>query len=436
MIIDPYLIDLLLAIIVLLGLLAVPLAAAVFVAAAILLSLNPAPLPPDFFIDYSLALKLNSPALLSIPLFALAGELAVAGGIADRLFRVAALFGGHGNRAVGPRTILGCTLFATVSSVGSTAVNAESKRLIPQMIKAGYSRETAAGALACAAVLSIIIPASVPLTVYAATISMTPNIVATAAFFPGILMAVSLLVAMVTYSHSRFSARGYYLDPPRRWMVVLWSAKWAILMPVTVLLGVFTGFFTAPEASAYACAYCLAVGKFAHGELRMNDVWRAIPRAATGAATVLLLAGVGGLFAMLLSGCGFSGRAAEIIFRFAGGKIGSILFMNAFLLVAGCFLDMPAIITLLVPIMLPLVEMCGMPLAHFGVVVVMNIAIGLVTPPQALNIAAASRAASVPVWKTARASWPFIFAMVVCLLVVSFWPELSLWLPRFFGWPV
>ncbi len=421
MIIDPNLINLLLVIIALLGFLTVPLAAAVFVAVVILLTLNPAPIPPDFFVDYSLALRLNSPALLSIPLFALSGELAVAGGIADRLLSVAALLGGHGSRAAGPRTILECAFFATISGVGSTAIKAESQRLLPQLTRAGYSRETAAGALACAAVLSIIIPASVPLTVYAATITMVPNIVATAAFFPGVLMALTLLAAMTWYSSVRFSGKKFHLD---------------LLLPATVLSGVFTGFFTAPEAGAYSCAYCLLVGKFLHKSLRVRDVWKTIPKAATGAAAVLLLAGMGGLFAMLMSGCGFSERVAEIVFRYMGGRVGSILLMNAFLLGAGCFLDMPAIISLLVPLMVPLVAKCGMPLAHFGVMVVMNIAIGLVTPPQAWNIAAASQMAGVPPWRTARAMLPFFFPMVGCLLVVSFWPDLSLWLPRFFGWPV
>lgn len=436
MIIEPHLIDILLGLILVLGLLTVPLAAAVFAAVVIMLWLNPVPLPPDFFMDYSLALRLNSPALLSIPLFALSGELAVESGIADRLLGVASLLGGHGNRAVGPKTIFGCTLIASISGVGSTAVNIESRRLIPRMVKAGYSKETAAGALACAAVLAIIIPASVPLTVYAATISMVPNIVATAAFLPGLLMAFTLLVAIDYHSRTRFSVKEYYLDPPKRWLRVLWKAKWAVLFPVTVLTGVFTGVFTAPEAGAYACTYCLVIGKFVHKNLRVRDVWKAIPRAAMGGATVLLLAGMGSLLAMLMEGCGFSERLADIVYGATGGRVGSILFMNVFLLAAGCVFDMPAIISLLVPLMLPLVEKCGMPMVHFGVVVVMNIAIGLVTPPQAWNIAAASQSAKVPAWKAARAAWPFVLAMVICLLAVSFWPNLSLWLPRFFGWPV
>ncbi len=436
MIIDPSLINLLLGVILLLGVLAVPLAAAVSAAVALMLWLNPAPLPPDFFLDYSLALRLNSPALLSIPLFALSGELAVEGGIADRLLGVAALLGGHGNRAVGPKTIVGCTLIAGISGVGSTAVNIESRRLIPKMVRAGYSKETAAAALACAAVLAIIIPASVPLTVYAATISMVPNIVATASFVPGLVMALVLLAAIDYTARAQFSSRDYYVDPARRWLVVLWQAKWSILFPASVLAGVFTGVFTAPEAGAYACTYCLVVGKFMHKSLRARDVLKAIPRAAMGGAAILLLAGVGSLLAMLMKSCGFSERVAEIVFDFAGGRTGGILVLNAALLAAGCVLDMPALISLLVPLLVPVAERCGMPPAHFGVVVVMHIAIGLVTPPQAWNIAAASRSAKVPAWKAARAAWPFVLPMAGCAIAVSFLPGVSLWLPRLFGWPV
>lgn len=436
MTIDPHLLVPLFLGIGLLTLLTVPLAAAVVLPVIVLLWINTTPLPPDFFINYSLAMRLNSPALLSIPLFAVAGELAVACGIAEQLLNVADLFGGHGSRAVGPRTILGCTLFATVSGVGSTAVTAESKRLVPKMVRAGFTREAAAGALACAAVLSIVIPASVPMTIYAATIGLPMNVIATASFFPGLMLSALMLLVMYFYSRRKLASRRLWRDPARRWAVVLWGARWSLLLPLIVLPALFTGFFSAPEAAAFSCVYCLAVGRFGHGRMNASAVWDAMAKSATGTAAVLLLAGVGNLFAMLMDGCGFSERLADAVFHLCGGKLGSILAINVFLLVAGCFMDMPAIISLLVPLLLPLARMCGMGLPHFGVIVVMNMAIGLVTPPQAWNIAAASQASGVAMWKTARAASPFIAAMVACLLLVSYWPGLSLWFPRLFGWPV
>ena len=436
MIIDPHLLDLFFVCFGLLALLTVPLAAAVVLPVVVLLWFNSTPLPPDFFINYSLAMRLNSPALLSIPLFAVAGELAVASGVAERLLGVADLFGGHGSRAVGTRTILGCTLFATVSGVGPTVINAESKRLVPKMVRAGFTREAAAGALSCAAVLSIVIPASVPMTIYAATIGLPMNVIATSCFLPGLLLSALMLLVMHWYSRRRLVSQRLWRDPTRRWLVVLWGAKWALLLPLIILPALFTGFFSAPEAAAFSCVYCLAVGRFAHGGMDAAEVWNSMARSATGTAAVLLLAGVGSLFAMLMEGCGFSDRLADTVFRFCGGRAGSILAINILLLVAGCFMDMPAIISLLIPLLLPLVRMCGMQLPHFGVVVVMNVAIGLVTPPQAWNIAAAAEASGLDMWRTARAAAPFIAVMVGGLLLVSYWPGLSLWFPGLFGWPV
>ena len=434
MTIDPGLVPLAFLVMTVLALLTIPLAAAVFFAGVLLLYLNPDPLPQGFMLSYSLAMRFNSPALISIPLFALAGELAVAAGITERLLNVADVLGGRGRHAVGARTILGCTLFASVSGVGPAAVTAEGKRLIPEMLRAGYSREAAAGAIACAAGLSIIIPASIPLTIYAGTVGIQTNIVFTASFFPGLLVAAALLGAMCVYSRLRLSERKQRSLAFGRRVLIVRDAAWSLLMPVLVLSSLFTGFFTAPEAAAFASAYAIGVGAFVHRSIRWLDVREALARAAVTASTVLLMAGVGGLFVMLMDACGFSARMGDDLYRLAGGRLGSILLMNVVLLFAGCFMDMPAIITLLAPLLLPLAGKCGLSIPHFGVMVVINIAIGLVTPPQAYNIAAAAKEAGVGIWAAARAAVPFLATMLVCLMVVAYLPELSLWLPLAFGW--
>lgn len=436
MTIDPGLIPLAFIAMTFLALLTIPLAAAVFFSAVLLLLLNPDPLPQGFMTSYSLAMRLNSPALISIPLFALAGELAVAAGITERLLNVADVLGGRGRHAVGARTILGCTLFASVSGVGPAAVVAEGKRLIPEMLRAGYDRAAAAGAIACAAGLSIIIPASIPLTIYAGTVGIQTNIVFTASFFPGLFIAAALLATMAAYSHWHVSAKKNRSIVLARRVLVIRDAFWSLLMPVLVLTALFTGFLTAPEAAAFSSTYALCVGMLVHRTMRWSDVREALARSAVAASTVLLMAGIGGLFLMLMEANGFTERLGTDLYRLAGGKLGSILLINVILLLAGCFMDMPAIITLLAPLLLPLAYKCGMSIPHFGVMVVINIAIGLVTPPQAYNIAAAAEQAGVGMWAAARAALPFLGTMLACLLAVAYLPELSLWLPRLFGWQV
>lgn len=268
-------------------------------------------------------LPVSAPALFSVPLFALSGELAVASGIGDRILGLAALVTGHGLRVAGERTVLGCALFATVSGAGPMAVNTGTKRLFPQLLRAGYSRAAAAGAFA-----------------HRTPRSMT------------------------------------------------------------------------------------------------NAARQIVPRVAAGSAVLLILTAAGSILTAALAETGISARAAEFIFTFASGRVGAILLMNLLLLASGCVLHMPVIITFIVPPLFPLAALCGMSPAHFGVVAIMNIAIGLVTPPRAHNLAAAACAAGVPARSAARAAWLFFVATGACLAAVSFLPELSLWLPEFFGWPV
>lgn len=434
--VDPGLVPVFFITLAVLSLLTIPLAACILFAAILLLWLNPAPLPPDFLLNYSLAIRLNSPALISIPLFALAGELAVAAGITERLLDIADAIGGRGRHAVGMRTILGCTLFACVSGVGPVAVTAEGRRLIPAMLRAGYSRRTAAGAIACAAGLSIVIPASVPLTVYAASVGIATNVVFTASFVPGLILAVALLFAMLAHAHFRRGGEEPRREPSEPAVSVLWRARWALPLPVLLLTSLFTGFLTAPEAAASACLYAILVGRLSGNRMSWSEVHTALDRAATVSATVLIMAGMGSLLAMLMNSCGFTERMANFLFMACGGSGGAIIAINGIFLVFGCFLDMPALITMVAPLFLPLAARCGLSPAHFGVIVVMNIAVGLVTPPQAWNIAAAAKTAGLDEWSAARGALPFIAAMLGVLALVSHCSALSLWLPGLFGWEV
>ncbi|MCD8140936.1 MAG: TRAP transporter large permease [Planctomycetaceae bacterium] len=436
MTLDPGLLPLTFLVLVLFACLTVPLAAALFFSGALLLLLNPDPLPAEFAMDFSLAMRLNSPALISIPLFALAGELAVAAGITDRLLDLADAVCGRGRFAAGVRSVLGCTAFATVSGVGPAAVSAEAKRLTPALVRAGYGKDIAAGLIACAATLAIIIPASIPLTVYAATTGIQTNIVFAASFVPGLLTAALLVAAIALYARLHDIRPSFRPEPLRRLGVVVYHARWAVAMPVLVLGALFTGFLTAPEAAAFASGYAYLVGRYAYRSLTAGTAWEILARAATGAATVLLMAGMGGLFVMLMASCGFTDRLAETVFWLAGGRTGSIFAINIILLVAGCFLNMPGIITVIAPLLLPLAAMCRLSVPHFGVIVVLNLAIGLVTPPQAWNVTAAAKTIGIDMWQASRGASLFMVAMVAALACVSYLPELSLWLPRLFGWPV
>lgn len=412
---------------------AVPLAACLFFAAIAVLWLTPGPTPDDFLLNHGLAMRLNSPALISIPLFGLAGELAVLSGISEKLLDLADALASRCRLEI--RAIFGCALFATISGVGPAAVVGQGKRLAsgsPAMLR---DKKNTAGLLACAAALSIVIPASVPLTVYAATIGIVTNIVFAASFIPGLFLAAALLTTAALLS--RRNAKPVQPAPAAvKFSRALRAAGWAIALPLFVLVSLFTGFLTAPEAAAFSCAYALVFARLNGHAVARRDFVEAFARAATGAATILILVATSGFFIMLVNMSGLSDTVADALFSWLGGRIGAVVFMNLALLAAGCVMDMPAIITIVAPLLLPLADRSGMSLPHFGVMVVMNIAIGLITPPQAWNLSAACGALAVQPREAAIGAIPYLLVMTVVLFLVSFFPELSLFFPRLFGWPV
>ncbi|MDR1520520.1 MAG: TRAP transporter large permease subunit [Planctomycetota bacterium] len=434
MIIEPGLIPLAFAVLALMALSAVPLAAATFFAAALLVCLNPNPLPDGFFLNYSLAMRLNSPALISIPLAALAGELALASGHAAGLLETADAIAGTGRRSVGARAILGCAFLGAVSGMGPAAAREQTRRLLRSPPPDGFRREDAAGAIAAAAGLCVIIPASPALTIYAAAAGLPANIVFTASFLPGVLAAAALLAASRFFPRLADNPAVAAEIPPIRRRAALWRAKWSILLPVLTLATLFSGFFNAPEAAAFASAYAaIACLRRPAGLAAIMDAMR---QAALAAAEILLLVGVAGLFLSLLEAAGFQQRLAERLFALAGGSGGAIILMNLLLLAAGCLLDLPAIVALAAPLLLPLAAKCGLSPPHFGAMLAVNVAVGLLTPPQAANLAAAAREAGTGSRQSARASLPFLAALLLCLAATAAVPELSLWLPAWFGWPV
>ncbi len=384
----------------------------------------------EFALDRSLAPWLNSAALESIPLFALAGELAAASGIAGRILDVVDAF----VRGADARCVLGCAAFATVSGVGPAAVRAEGARLLPDMPHAGRAAGRAAGLLAASAGLSIIIPASVPLTVYAAVTGTRTNIIFTASFVPGVLTAAALLAVVLARGRARGGGNASATLPRPARSLALRRAGWSLGLPLLVLSSLFTGVFTAPQAAAFACAYAACVGVFAHRMLTKEAAAGALARVAATASVVLLTAGVGGAAVALLEAHGLTEAMAAALFSLCGGRIGAILCINAALLLAGCFMSMPSIIILIVPLFLPLARMAGLGVPQFGAMAAVNLAIGLITPPHAATIAAAAKVAGVGKWTAARGALPSLCAMLLCLGAVAFVPEISLWLPRVFGW--
>ncbi|MCC8179791.1 MAG: TRAP transporter large permease subunit [Planctomycetes bacterium] len=413
---------------------ATPLAATIFFAALIALFANPAPLPPDFLVSYSLAMRLNSPALISIPLFALAGELAVAAGISDRLLMLADALAGGGRHRLARQTMIGATLFASVSSVGPAAVAELGKKHMPAMLRAGYKPGIAAGMLAAAAGVALVIPASIPQTIFAAATGLQTNIIFTACFVPGIILPALLFIALVARDKLVFFQEQPGVAAEYQVRTALRRAGWSLLLPLLVLSSLFSGFFTAPEAAAFASAYSALIGFFRHRTLTRHAVWQSLVRAGVTAAAILLLAGVAGLGIQLLNSAGYLDALAGLLHRAAGGRAMVIVLLNIILLAAGLVLDTPAIITMIAPLFLPLAAKLGISLPQFGAMVVVNIAIGFVTPPQAYNLTAAAEAAGTDVRTAAHGSAVFLLAMLALLLAVSFIPQISLWLPAVFGW--
>ena len=381
----------------------------------------------------SLSLKLYETSeqftLMAIPFFILAGAFMTTGGVARRMIRFANACVGHFHGGLAMASVLACMLFAAVSGSSPATVVAVGTIVIGGMVKAGYSKEMAAGVICNAGTLGILIPPSIVMVVYGAVTETSVGQLFVAGIIPGIVLGVMLMVAI--YIRARM------IDLPRQpratakeLLVAGRDSLWGLLLIIIILGGIYGGVFTPTEAAAVAAVYAFFVAVFVYRDMGLKDVPRVLVDA--GRVTVMLMFIIANalLFAYVLTTERIPQTIAEHIVSWGMRPWEFLIVVNVMLLIAGNFMEPTGIILILAPILFPISQQMGIDPVHLGIILTVNMEIGMVTPPVGLNLFVTSGITGMSMMHVVRAALPWLSVLLVFLVIVTYVPALSLWLPH------
>jgi C4-dicarboxylate transporter DctM subunit len=382
----------------------------------------------------SLSLKLYETSeqftLMAIPFFILAGAFMTTGGVARRMIRFANACVGHMHGGLAMASVLACMLFAAVSGSSPATVVAVGTIVIGGMVRAGYSKEMAAGVICNAGTLGILIPPSIVMVVYGAVTETSVGQLFVAGIIPGIVLGVMLMIAI--YVRARMIKLPRQPRATVRELAVAGrDSLWGLLLIFIILGGIYGGIFTPTEAAAVAAVYAFFVAIFVYRDVGMKDVPRVLVDA--GRVTVMLMFIIANalLFAYVLTTERIPQTIAEQIVSWGMSPWQFLIVVNIMLLIAGNFMEPTGIILILAPILFPIAQRMGIDPVHLGIIVTVNMEIGMVTPPVGLNLFVTSGITGMSMMHVVRAALPWLSVLLVFLVIVTYVPQLSLWLPRF-----
>ncbi|MGL5445778.1 MAG: TRAP transporter large permease [Rhabdaerophilum sp.] len=388
---------------------------------------------PPVVVFQQMSTGMNAFAMLAIPFFIYSGDLMIRGGIADRLIQFAAGLVGHLRGGLGQVNVITCTMFGGISGSAVADASAVGGIMIPQMVKRGYAPDYAVNVTANAAIIALLIPPSHNMIIYSLAAGGTISIadLFTAGVVPGLLLCGALMIAAWAVAVKR----GYPADPfPGWWRVLryLVAAAPGLLLIAIIFGGVRSGVFTATESSCVAVIYALLVTIFVYRQLSFAGFVGATLGAVRTTAMVLLVIGAASSFGWLMAFLQVPAATISLMKSISDNPIIILLMINVILLVLGTFMDMAPMIIICTPIFLPVVKAIGVDPIHFGVILILNAGIGLNTPPVGSVQFVACAIGKVSISESMRTIWPFYGASVAVLLLVTYVPEISLWLPRLF----
>lgn len=387
-----------------------------------------------YFTDMPLAVvaqrlftSMDNGPLLAIPLFILAGNLMEKGGVSRRLidFTKSIVGGAQGGLAI--TCVLTCMIFAAISGSGVATTFAIGSILIPAMVRHGYPVGKASALQATSAELGVIIPPSIPMILFAVATQVSVGELFIAGVIPGLMIGVSLVIYVWVWC--RMTGHGKNdRDESLSFLTAARSAVLALFMPVVILGGIYGGIFTPTEASAVACTYALILGMFIYRELSLAALIDVLKKSAVTTSAIMLIIAFSGLFAYLLTRSGAAAGIASYVTEMVSSPLLFLLVVNVLLFLVGMFVDSAAAIIVLAPILTPIAISYGIDPVHFGVVMVINLAVGMITPPFGVNLFSACMISGISFEKIIRPLVPLVLVVMVCLGLVTYLPELSLWL--------
>ncbi len=369
--------------------------------------------------------SINKFPLAAIPFFILAGNLMETGGISRRLVEFAKSIVGGIQGGLPMTCVLTCMIFAAVSGSSVATTFAIGTILIPALIKHGYPTTYAASLQATSAELGVIIPPSIPMILYGVSAEVSIGELFIAGFGPGLLIGGALMFWVWIYC--KFKGWGKNDGDGRLGFgKATWQAGWALLMPVIILGGIYGGIFTPTEASAVAVFYALIVGMVIYREIGIRDLYTILRKSVLSSAVIMFIIANAGLFAFLITRAGVPEAIGHWLEEVLKSPAYFLLGVNAALFLIGMFIETSAAIIVLAPILAPVAMHFGIDPVHFGLIMVVNLALGMITPPFGVNLFAACTVAHISLDRMIRDLVPFVLVILACLMVISYVPALSL----------
>lgn len=365
--------------------------------------------------------------LAAIPFFILAGNLMQLAGISERMVAFAKSLVGGLRGGLACSCVITCMIFAAVAGSSVATTFAVGTILIPAMVSHGYSKSFAASLQATSAELGVIIPPSVPMILFAVATQTNLVDLFIAGILPGILIAMALMLYVWVYARRHHI--GLSNEKERlRFLPALNNAKLALLMPIIILGGIYGGVFTPTEASVIAVAYALLIGIFFYRTLTFDKLSTAFKNSVISTAIIMFLIANAGLFGFLLNRAGIPHQLGEWLSQIFTNKFSFLLGINFALFIIGMFIETSASIVVLAPLLLPVAMKFGIDPVHFGIIMVVNLALGMVTPPFGVNLFAACTVAKISVEQILKPLLPFVLVSLICLMLITYIPDIALFL--------
>lgn len=386
------------------------------------------------YIAQAIFSSMNSFPLIAIPFFILAGSLMEGGGLSKRLINLSNTLVGHFTGGLGIVTVLTCIFFGAISGSAIATVAAIGTIMVPAMEEQGYPLSFATALTAAAGVLGTIIPPSIPMVMYCVALpAASPGNMFMGGIGPGLLAGGALILLVIHFARKE----GY--DASRQHFKLknvygaLTKAIWALFVPVIIIGGIYGGVFSATEAAVVACVYGFIVGKFIYKELTIKSTIDAFVASSITVSSILIVVATGSVLGKILTVEGVPKMVESALTSFSSNVYVLLIIINIILLIVGCIMETFTAIIILSPILYPIVAQYGIDIYHFGVMMILNLSIGFITPPVGSNLFVACGITGMKFEDLVKSIWPFLLALITALIFVTFIPKITLFLPQLLG---
>ncbi|WP_067335264.1 TRAP transporter large permease [Stappia indica] len=364
---------------------------------------------------------INSFALVAVPMFILAGDVMAQGEISKRLVAFADSLFGFIKGGLSIVSVFAGMFFAAISGSGAATTAAVGASLVPELKRKGYDPASAASLIAASGTIGVVIPPSVPMIIYAVIAQESVAKLFLNGFIPGVAMGVGLIIIAVIQGHRRAYPRGTALNLRTIWRTFV-AASWGLMAPLIILGGIFSGIFTPSEAAVIAVNYAILISFLVHRDMSLRQLYDIVLRAGITTAVIMFVIAASSVLSWTLSSWQVPNQIASAALSLSSNPYVLLLLIMAVILVAGVFLETASALIILTPMLLPLAAQLGLDTVHFGIIIVVGLAIGMVTPPVAINLFVASTIAGLPIERIARAVMPYLATLLVVYLLIAFVP--------------